>query len=86
MGALLKDPVALILLSLLLLFLLFIGILSFVRFRRDLQAVRMEISRAHTPAERRYWRRELHCLRLTLLPFVDEDRARRLYAFFHPRG
>mgnify|MGYP006982280432 CR=1 FL=1 len=49
MGTLLKDPVALVLLSVLLLFLLFIGILSFVRFRRDLQAVRMEMSRAHTP-------------------------------------
>lgn len=37
MGTLLKDPVALVLLSVLLLFLLFVGILSLVRFRRDLQ-------------------------------------------------
>ena len=85
MSALLEEPVTLILLTLLLLFLLFMGTLNIVRLRQRLRSIRMEIFRAHTPAERRYWQGELRCVYLTLLPFVNEERAHRLYAFFCPR-
>lgn len=51
----------------------------FMMFRRDSQYIKCEMRRAHTYSEYCYWRRELRCHRLCLLPFVNSENAGRVY-------
>lgn len=53
-------------------------------FRREKQYLLTEISRAEDYNEYRYWRRELRCLYLCLIPFVTERNVMKVYpVFFH---
>ena len=53
-------------------------------FSREKQYLLTEISRAEDYNEYRYWRRELRCLYLCLIPFVTERNVMRVYpVFFH---
>ncbi len=57
---------------------------GFFRHRRYL---RMELHRAANRAEAYYWRRELRCQVLCLIPFLSERAAYRLHdkLFYYPR-
>lgn len=77
---------------LIVLLLLFLGIIAaarlidfFMMFRRDTAYIKCEMRRAETYSEYCYWRRELRCHRLCLLPFVNSSNAYRIYnaLFWH---
>lgn len=54
------------------------------RFNRETKYIIMEINRATDSDEYRYWRRELRCLYLRLIPFVTERNVMQVYpVFFH---
>lgn len=83
-----NDSGALILLIVLVVsaFLLFvIKLAQFVNhFSREKQYLLTEMSRAADYNEYRYWRRELRCLYLCLIPFVTERNVMKVYpVFFH---
>lgn len=63
-----------------LLVLIIIKIIGFcMRFHNDTCYIIMEMRRAREDNEYRYWRRELRCHYLCLLPFVTERNVMRLY-------
>ena len=83
-----NDSVALILLIVLVVsafLLIVIKLAQFVnRFNREKQYLLTEMHRAADYNEYRYWRRELRCLYLCLIPFVTERNVMRVYpVFFH---
>ncbi len=49
------------------------------RFRRDTEYILSEMNRAESDVGYRYWRRELRCHYLCLIPFVTERNVMRLY-------
>lgn len=51
----------------------------FVRFNNETRYYTMEMRRAYDDGEYRYWRRELRCHYLCLIPFVNERNVMRLY-------
>ena len=54
------------------------------RFSREKQHLLTEMHRAADYNEYRYWRRELRCLYLCLIPFVTERNVMKVYpVFFH---
>ena len=54
------------------------------RFSREKQYLLTEMHRAADYNEYRYWRRELRCLYLCLIPFVTERNVMKVYpVFFH---
>lgn len=56
----------------------------FVRFNDDTRYITREMRRAYDDGEYRYWRRELRCHYLCLIPFVNERNVMRLYKrIFH---
>lgn len=55
----------------------------FTEFNREIRYIKMEMKRAGDRLEFRYWRRELRCRRLMLLPFVNEKNVRRLYGLLY---
>ena len=65
--------------------LILIRLAKFVNdFSREKQYLLTEMHRAADYNEYRYWRRELHCLYLCLIPFVTERNVMRVYhVFFH---
>lgn len=83
-----NDSGALILLIVLIVsafLLIVIKLAQFVnRFNREKQYLLTEMHRAADYNEYRYWRRELRCLYLCLIPFVTERNVMRVYpVFFH---
>lgn len=53
-------------------------------FRREKRYLLTEMNRAADYSEYRYWRRELRCLYLCLIPFVTERNVMKVYpVFFH---
>ena len=83
-----NDSGALILLIVLIVsafLLIVIKLTQFVnRFNREKQFFLTEMSRAADYNEYRYWRRELRCLYLCLIPFVTERNVMKVYpVFFH---
>lgn len=57
-------------------------IMFFIHFGQGIQYLRAEMRRAVDDEEYRYWRRELRCHFLCLIPFVNEKNAARVYDFF----
>ncbi len=56
----------------------------FSNFNSDTRYLLSEINRAGNDVEYRYWRRELRCHYLCLIPFVTERNVMRVYrVFFH---
>lgn len=55
------------------------------RFNRETKYIIMEINRAADSDEYRYWRRELRCHYLCLIPFVTERNVAKVYDFFFHR-
>ena len=55
-------------------------------FNREKQYLLTEISRAEDYNEYRYWRRELRCLYLCLIPFVTERNVMKVYPIFFHRA
>lgn len=51
----------------------------FTAFNKDTRFISMELSRAYSDDEYRFWRRELRCHYLTLLPFVNERNVIDIY-------
>lgn len=49
------------------------------RFRRDTEHILSEMNRTESDSGYRYWRRELRCHYLCLIPFVTERNVMRLY-------
>ncbi len=83
-----NDSGALILLIVLIVsafLLILIRLAKFVNdFGREKQYLLNEMHRAADYNEYRYWRRELRCLYLCLIPFVTERNVMRVYSvFFH---
>lgn len=83
-----NDSGALILLIVLIVsafLLIVIKLAQFVNdFSREKQYLLTEMHRAADYNEYRYWRRELRCLYLCLIPFVTERNVMRVYpVFFH---
>lgn len=83
-----NDSSALILLIVLMVsafLLILIRLAKFVNdFGREKQYLLNEKNRAADYNEYRYWRRELRCLYLCLIPFVTERNVMRVYpVFFH---
>ena len=83
-----NDSGALILLIVLIVsafLLILIRLAKFVNdFGREKQYLLNEMHRAADYKEYRYWRRELRCLYLCLIPFVTERNVMRVYpVFFH---
>ena len=83
-----NDSGALILLIVLVVsafLLIVIKLAQFVnRFNREKQYLLTEMNRAADYNEYRYWRRELRCLYLCLIPFVTERNVMKIYRiFFH---
>lgn len=60
-------------------------ILFFIDFNRSTRYLISEIRRAQSKSEYLYWRRELRCHYLCLIPFVNEGNALKLYRLFHRR-
>ena len=56
------------------------------RFNREKQYFLTEMSRAADYNEYRYWRRELRCLYLCLIPFVTERNVMKVYPVFFYRA
>ena len=77
------DSGALIILTVLIVsaFLLIVFKLAefFSEFNRDTRYILAEMNRAADSDEYRYWRRELRCHYLCLIPFVNERNVMRLY-------
>ena len=69
-------------------FLLFIYKLTefFTGFNRDTRYILLEMNRAADSDEYRYWRRELRCHYLCLIPFVTERNVMRLYHRLYHRS
>ena len=83
-----NDSGALILLIVLVVsafLLIVIKLAQFVNhFSREKQYLLTEMNRAADYNEYRYWRRELRCLYLCLIPFVTERNVMKVYpVFFH---
>ena len=83
-----NDSAALILLIVLVVsafLLIVIKLAQFVdHFNREKQYLLTEMNRAADYNECRYWRRELRCLYLRLIPFVTERNVMKVYpVFFH---
>ena len=83
-----NDSGALILLIVLIVsafLLIVIKLAQFVNhFSREKQYLLTEMNRAADYNEYRYWRRELRCLYLCLIPFVTERNVMKVYpVFFH---
>ena len=83
-----NDSGALILLIVLIIsafLLIVLNLAQFVNhFSREKQYLLTEINRAADYNEYRYWRRELRCLYLCLIPFVTERNVMKVYpVFFH---
>ncbi len=83
-----NDSGALILLIVLIIsafLLIVLKLAQFVNhFSREKQYLLTEINRAADYNEYRYWRRELRCLYLCLIPFVTERNVMQVYpVFFH---
>ena len=83
-----NDSGALILLIVLIIsafLLIVIKLAQFVdHFRREKRYLLTEMNRAADYNEYRYWRRELRCLYLCLIPFVTERNVMKVYpVFFH---
>ena len=55
------------------------------RFNRETKYIIMEINLATDSDEYRYWRRELRCHYLCLIPFVTERNVPKIYNFFFRR-
>ena len=55
------------------------------RFNRETKYIIMEINRASDSDEYRYWRRELQCHYICLIPFVTERNVPKIYNFFFHR-
>ena len=55
------------------------------RFNRETKYIIMEINRASDSDEYRYWRRELQCHYICLIPFVTERNVPKIYNFFFYR-
>lgn len=51
----------------------------FTEFNRDTRYILLEMNRAVDSDEYRYWRRELRCHYLCLIPFLAERNVMRLY-------
>lgn len=59
----------------------------FKNFNRETRYIKSEKRRAADYGEYRYWRRELRCHYLCLLPFVNEGNVLKLYnLFYHRKG
>ena len=58
----------------------------FTHFNSDTRYITGEMSRAVNYNQYRYWRRELRCHYLCLIPFVTERNIMRVYRFFFHRG
>lgn len=71
------------LLGILLFIPLIIKIVSFFNnFREENEFICMNMDRAASFEEYRYWRRELRCHYLYLIPFVDKRNIKKVYRFF----
>lgn len=85
-----NDSGALILLIVLIIsafLLIVLKLAQFVaHFSREKQYLLTEINRAADYNEYRYWRRELRCLYLCLIPFVTERNVMRVYPVFFYRA
>lgn len=85
-----NDSGALILLIVLIIsafLLIVLKLAQFVNhFSREKQYLLTEINRAADYNEYRYWRRELRCLYLCLIPFVTERNVMRVYPVFFYRA
>lgn len=57
----------------------------FTEFNRDTRYILLEMNRAADSDEYRYWRRELRCHYLCLIPFVTERNVMRLYRRLYHR-
>ncbi len=57
-----------------------------VKFNQKLQYITEELQRAGDDEEYRYWRRELRCHYLRLLPFVNRYNVRRVYYVLYHRS
>lgn len=76
-----------VILAVYLVLLLIIKIVKFwVKFNRKLQYITEELQRAGDDEEYRYWRRELRCHYLRLLPFVSRYNMRRVYHVLYHRS
>ena len=83
-----NDSGALILLIVLIVSAFLLILIRFAKFindfEREKQYLLTEMHRAADYNEYRYWRRELRCLYLCLIPFVTERNVMRVYpVFFH---
>lgn len=58
----------------------------FSEFNRDTRYILLEMNRAADSDEYRYWRRELRCHYLCLIPFVTERNVMRLYHRLYHRS
>lgn len=58
----------------------------FTEFNRDTRYILLEMNRAADSDEYRYWRRELRCHYLCLIPFVTERNVMRLYHRLYHRS
>ena len=58
----------------------------FTKFNRDTRYILSEMNRAADSDEYRYWRRELRCHYLCLIPFVTERNVMRLYHRLYHRS
>ncbi len=64
-------------------FLIIVGIAMYLSERfKDINYAKMELCRAYDKDEYRYWRRELTICRLTIIPFMSYERAKRIVRFF----
>lgn len=62
-------------------------VIVFIRSNAELRYLRDALRDADSAGERRYWRRQLRCRYLRLLPFVSPRNAERIYGFlFHGAG
>ena len=62
-------------------------VIVFIRSNAELRYLRDALRDADSAGERRYWRRQLRCRYLRLLPFVGPRNVERIYGFlFHGAG
>ncbi len=58
------------------------GIIKYLTdFFNELRPIKMELMRAQSPKEQKYWSERLFCYRLSIIPGLSPDRARRILRF-----
>ena len=86
-GTVLRYKTVLLFTALILLMVLVLLLVRYLpaikKYRQNSAYIKEQLQSAQSDRDYRYWKRKRACHYLRLLPFINRERAERLYAFFH---